>query len=100
MITMETKIKLAKCPFCGGEADLGYEFADDVGNYNSNFYQGYVCCTNCGAKTGLVGIPNDCLDKDDKPDYDSRIFRLIAALWNNREPRKAIMRIEGDTDGI
>ena len=67
---MSKEIKLALCPFCGGEAELSH------GGLNRDSYS-YVYCTKCYAKTNVFDVSAEyCSDE-----------RAIES-WNNRINKK------------
>lgn len=72
-----SEIKLKRCPFCGGEAEIEYEGVD--GYYQKYYSWVHVVCKNCYATTGRTYG-----DKDRSKAYAIR-------AWNTRKPLQEIV---------
>ena len=77
------KIKLKKCPFCGGEAELvtnHHVYLDDAR---------CVMCTHCNCRTASVLIDHPKMGAGGELDESTRYNTAqaeakVAALWNAR----------------
>ena len=81
----EEVMDLKPCPFCAGDANWQF-------GHSRYGYYGFVKCSDCGASTKLVSIPNDLCKGNDFMAHDdfweSKPFQTATRLWNSRRRRK------------
>ena len=77
---METRIQLAKCPFCGGEAKLEYEES----TYDDD-YECFVRCQTCEAMTKPIPLPAHYVVNEGMNLFNTSPFYTASLLWNSRQ---------------
>lgn len=72
--------ELLPCPFCGGEAEIGYPL-----RYRNDIFTNQACCSKCGAAIYGEGIAANGATTNTKKKWNTRAERTITPVLDDHD---------------